>query len=268
MIQSVTMNNTARMLEARLRLVDRIRRVEYALARDEQANVAAGLMKGRSHELGNAIQIVKLSALELERRGQDRADLVELLGDLRQAADQATSLLAEMIEVARPPERTLAGPVVAHAVRAAVDLARAAVGVEIELRVDVDDTVHTRATAEELEAMVVAAMLDVSSPVPGAEQGATRMTLVVRERLIQNRRWVEILRVDDRPLVEPEGRGDSGPHWDGDLAYMFEPHSLLHVVAAVAKHAGGDASIAPGRGGLELAIELPVAAAPQSSSSS
>ncbi|HEU4610944.1 MAG TPA: hypothetical protein VFS15_02660, partial [Kofleriaceae bacterium] len=91
------MNETVRMLEARLRLIDRIRRVEHVLARDEQANIATALLKGRTHALGNAVQIVKLSALELERRGQDREDLVELLGDLRQAAEQAGGLLAEMI---------------------------------------------------------------------------------------------------------------------------------------------------------------------------
>lgn len=270
MIQSSTMSETVRMLEARLRLIDRIRRVEHILARDEQATVATALLKGRTHALGNAVQIVKLSALELERRGQDREDLVELLGDLRQAAEQAGGLLAEMIAVARPPERTLAGPVVSHAVRAAVDLARPAIGAAIELRIELDDTVHTLATADELEAMIVAAMLDAASPTPGLEQGAMQLSLVVRERLIQNRRWVEILRVDDRPQVVLDGRSESGPlhHWDGELAHMFEPPSLLHVVASVAKQAGGDASIAPGRGGLELAIELPVAAALQSSSSS
>jgi hypothetical protein len=48
---------------------------------------------------------------------------------------------------------------------------------------------------------------------------------------------------------------------DGELAHMFEPHSLLHVIAGVAKVAGGDASLAPGRSGLELAVELPVAGA-------
>jgi hypothetical protein len=38
----------------------------------------------------------------------------------------------------------------------------------------------------------------------------------------------------------------------------------LHVVAAAAKEAGGEVSLAPGRGGLELAIELPAAPSPSS----
>jgi hypothetical protein len=240
MIQSVDMNETAGMLEARLRLIDRIRRVEHALARDEQANAAAALMKGRSHDLGNHVQIVKLSSMELERRAADRADLMELVTDMRQAAEQATAVLADMFAAARPRERTEVGPVVTHAIRAAVDQARAAFAGNVELRIDLDDTVHTRSSAEELEAIVLAAMLDAIH--------ANRMAIVVRERVIQGKRWVEILRVDDRQQFG-----------DGELAHMFEAGSLLHVVVSAAKQAGGEASLAPGRTGLELAVELPVA---------
>jgi hypothetical protein len=240
MIQSVDMNETAGMLETRLRLVDSIRRVEYALARDEQANVAAALMKGRSHDLGNHVQIVKLSSMELERRVADRADLMELVTDMRQAAEQATAVLADMFAAARPRERTEVGPVVTHAVRGAVDQARAAFAGTIELRIDLDDTVHTLSTAEELEAIVFAALLDAIH--------ANRIAITVRERVIQGKRWVEILRVDDRQQFG-----------DGELAHMFEAGSLLHVVASAAKQAGGEASLSPGRTGLELAVELPVA---------
>lgn len=279
MIQSVDMNETAGMLEARLRLIDRIRRVEHTLARQEQATAAAALMKGRSHDLGNAIQIVKLSALELERRAQDRPDFLELLADMRQAAEQAVGVLAEMFAATRTADRMVVGPVVSHTIRAAVEQTRAAFAGTVELRIDLDDTVHTWSTAEELEAMIFAAMLDAMSPSTDAmsppagaspelpSAGATRITIVARERVIQSRRWVEILRIDDRQQFG-----------DGELAHMFEPHSLLHVVAAAAKEAGGEASLAPGRGGLELAIELPAAPSslsptasstgPQSSSSS
>lgn len=238
MSQTIDMNETAGMLEARLRLVDRIRRVEYTLARDEQAKVAAALMRGRSHDLGNQLQIVKLSALELERRAKDRPDLAELITDMRHAAEQAAATLGDLFAAARPSERQTPGPVVTSAVRAAVDLARPALAVTIELRIDLDDTVHTYASADELEAIILAAMLDAT--------GATRLSIVVRERVIQQKRWVEILRIDDRQQFG-----------DGDLAHMFEPHSLLHVIAGTAKLAGGEASLSPGRGGLELAIELP-----------
>jgi len=243
MIQSVDMNETAGMLEARLRLIERIRRVEHQLARDEQAKVAAALMKGRSHDLGNQIQIVKLASLELERRAQGRDDLVELITDMRQAAEQATAVLADMFTAARPPERIEVGPIVTNTVRAAVDVARPAFAGSIELRIDLDDTVHTHSTAEELEAIMLAAMLDAVH--------ATHMAIVVRERVVQGKRWVEILRIDDRQQFG-----------DGELAHMFEPHSLLHLVTTAAKQAGGEVSLAPGRGGLELAIELPVATNP------
>lgn len=245
MIQSVDMNETARMLETRLRLLERIRRVEHTLAREEQAKIATQLMKGRSHDLGNLMQIVKLSALELERRAQsdERADLVELTTDMRAAAEQATGVLADMFAAARPEERTLVGPVVTHTLRAAVELARPAFAGTIELRIDLDDTVHTYSSAEELEAMIVASILDAVH--------ATRLSIIARERVIQSKRWVEILRIDDRQQFG-----------DGELAHMFEPSSLLHTVASAAKEARGEVSLAPGRGGLELAIELPVAPRP------
>jgi hypothetical protein len=243
MIQSVDMNETAGMLEARLRLMERIRRVEHTLACDEQAKIAAQLMKGRSHDLGNLVQIVKLSALELERRVGDRADLVELTTDMRQAAEGAAGVLADMLAAARRAERTIVGPVVTHAIRAAVDLARPAFAGSVEVRLDLDDTVHTHNTAEELEAIIIAAMLEAVQ--------ATRIAIVVRERVIQNKRWVEILRMCDRQQF-----------CDGELAHMFEPSSLLHTVTAAAKQAGGEVSLAPGRGGLELAIELPIAPTP------
>jgi len=236
------MNETAGMLDARLRLIDRIRRVEHLLARDEQAKIAAALMKGRSHDLGNHIQIVQLTALELERRANGRADLTELIADMRQSAERATALLAEMFAAARPPDRIVVGPVVTHTVRAAVDLARPAFAGTLELRIDLDDTVHTYSTAEELETIVLASILDAINSV--------RVAIVVRERVIEGKRSVEIMRFDDRQLG------------DGELAQMFEACSLLHVVTSAAKAAGGDASLSPGRTGLELVVELPIVARP------
>jgi hypothetical protein len=233
------MNETAGMLQARLALIDRIRRVEYALAREEQARLAASLMRGRSHELGNMVQIVKLSALEVARR-VSRDDVNELITDLGEAADTATKILADMVNAAAPNGRSAVGPVVAQTVRAAVDLARPALASSIELRVDLAADVLSYATAEELDALVLAALLDA--------QQAVSITLLLRERTLQGKRWLELSRFDDRHHLH-----------DGELAQMFEPHSLLHVVAGVAKQAGGEVSLSPGRGGLELAVEMPIA---------
>jgi hypothetical protein len=233
------MNETAGMLQARLGLIERIRRVEYALAREEQARLAASLMRGRSHELGNMVQIVKLSALEISRR-VSRDDIHELATDMGEAADSATRILADMVNAAVPAERSVVGPVVGQTVRAAVDLARPALASAIELRVDLAADVTSYATSEELEALVLAALLDA--------QQAVSITLLLRERTIQGKRWLELSRFDDRHHLH-----------DGELAHMFESHSLLHVVAGVAKQAGGEVSLSPGRGGLDLAIEMPIA---------
>lgn len=233
------MNETAGMLDARLELIDRVRRIEHLLARGEQARIAQELMRGFSHELGNQVQILALSAQELGRR-IPQPDVQELIADMLTAATQASGTLAQMLATARPSDRDIVGPDAATAVRAAVDLARPAFASTIELRIDLAESVPTYATSEELEALVLATLLDAAP--------AKRMDLLLRERVIQNKRWVELLRVDDRHH-----------HDDGDFAHMFEPHSLLHVVAGVARLAGGEASLAPGRGGLELAVELPVA---------
>jgi hypothetical protein len=171
-----------------------------------------------------------------------RLELDELISDMAAAADAATSVLAQMFAAARPSDRDVIGPTVTQTVRAAVDVVRPAIPSSLELRIELADNVETYASAEELEAMVLAAVLDAAA--------ANHITLVLRERVIQNKRWVELLRFDDRHHMP-----------DGELAHMFEPHSLLHVIAGVAKVAGGDASLAPGRSGLELAVELPVAGA-------
>jgi hypothetical protein len=236
------MNETAGMLEARLALIERIRRVEHALAHAEQARVATALLKGRAHDLGNTVQVVKLSALEIARRLDGRADVAELVADMAGAADHASDVLQQMMASARPADRKLAGPVVSHTVRAAIDLARGALLAPIELRIELDDTVHTFCAADELEALVLAAALDASS--------ATRLAFTLRERLVQGKRWVELLRVDDRQHFG-----------DGELAHMFEESSLLRVVAGCAKEAQGAVSLSPTRGGVELAVELPVAPA-------
>jgi len=243
MSQAVVMDETAGMLQARLGLIDRVRRVEHVLARGEQARIAAQLMRGFSHELGNQVQIVKLSALELARRVADtKADIAELIADMTGGPETRRTILMQMFAAASGNDgRSIVGPPIGNAVRAGVELVRPALTSQIDLRIDLDESVQTYAPADELEALMIAALLDAGA--------AERITLVLRERMIQNKRWVELLRIDDRHHLA-----------DGDYAQMVEPHSLLHIVAGVAKLAGGDASLAPGRSGLELAIEMPVVA--------
>lgn len=238
---------TAAMLEARLALVERLRRVEHGFARAEQARAAAALVRGRSHTLGNAIQIVKLASLELEQRLAGTSappvvgpDTLELVRDLRGAADQATGVLDELFAAAQPEERTVAGAAVVPVVRAAVDLARPALAAPIALAVELDEAARTLATGDELEALVIASLLDAAA--------AVELALVVRARTIEGKPWIELIRMDDR----------AAPPDDDALS----PGGALHVVHAIAELCRGEVTLAPGRRGLELAVALP-----QSSSS-
>jgi signal transduction histidine kinase len=237
------MNETAAMLETRLALIDRIRRVEHSLARDEQAHEAARLLRGRMHDLGNAIQIVRLASIEIEKRGT--AGLGDLVRDLRNAAEQAASALGNLIAASKPVVPTEAGAAIAPVVRAAAELARPSVGAPIDVRIELADLVRTSATADELEAIVLAAVLDASN--------ATKIWLELRVRAIEGKPWIELLRIDDRRTIS-----------DVDLAHAFEPFvgpgPGLHLVRALAERVGGEVSLSAGRVGPELVVALPVAA--------
>ena len=221
----------AEVLEARLALVERVRRAELAAVRHELAREAAALLRGRSHDLGNAVQIVRLASLELSRRieGTVEDDVRELISDLRGAAEQATDVLGQLLAIARPEERTTPGAPVAATIRATIELARVALTLPVTLIADLAEDVCTRATAAELEAIVIAALLDTSN--------ATRIALQVRVRTIEGRPWIELLRIDDRAEVT-----------------SFDP-----AIAAIAAPAAGEVTISEGRTGWELSIELPVA---------
>lgn len=221
----------------RLALIERIHSVELALTREQHAASAAELMRGRSHELGNQVQIVRLASIELERRSTP--EQAELITDMRAAAEAANIVLADMVNAARPPERSIVGPAFVPALRAAIERASGAVKPQIELRSEVGDSVHTRASDEEIEAIMFAALLDGET--------AGKITFALRERQISRQRWVELLRFDDRGVLEPE------------------PGRFMRFLEAAVRPGGGEASLSAGRNGLELVIAFPV---PQSSSSS
>jgi hypothetical protein len=231
-------NATAEMLEVRAGLVERVRRVELGLARAAIAEEARSLLRGRSHELGNLVQIVKLATLELGRRlGDNQA---ELIGDLRTTADKASAVLTGLLAAAHPRERTEPGAKLVPVVRATLDELRPAIAAPIELVVELDAGVRTLATGDELDALVIAAGVEAAA--------ATRIELTLRERPIRGKRWIQLLRTDDRRAVSEDA-----------LATALAPFGPLAVVAAVADAAGGAASLSPGRTGPELAVELPPA---------
>jgi len=213
------------MLAARLAIVERIHAVELRLARIEQARLALELLGGQAHQLGNAIQIVDLASLELERR--QVPDAAELVGDIRTATTAALSSLRAIVGLARPASR-VAGPPVAPVIRAAIAEARQAVASAVEVRVELDDTVTSLLARDELEALALASVLDAAD--------AARIEIVLRERLIEGARWIELVRTDDRASAT----------------------TFAAVIGELAKVGDGEASIAPGRTGPELAVALPV----------
>ncbi len=215
-----------------IELFARIRAVEHRLARAEQARVATELVRKHVHTLGNALQIVDLASAELVRRDEDDSD--DLVAELRIAAEQARNELAKLVALAHPPPRSSRGVAVAPCVRRAVELVRAAVPA-VALDGVLADSVAARLDPDELEALVLAAALDAAA--------ATRIHFTLRERTIAGARWIELVRTDNR-----------AGHVELDVA----PPSLAGVVDAIARLAGGEVSLAPGRNGHELAIALPV----------
>lgn len=235
------MIETAAMLERRLELVDRVRRTERDLARAEHARAAAALLRDKAHDLGNLVQIIRIASMEIERRADAR--IAELVADLRRAAEQATAVLAALVEVARPAEQRAAGAAVAPTLRAAIERIRPAITAPIELVVQVGEHVVTTCSAAELETIAIAGLLDVAA--------ATRVAITTRERTIGGVRWVEVLRVDDRRGVDELA-----------IATAFQPQPAggpgLALVRDIVEHAAGEVSLSPGRAGLELAIALPI----------
>jgi hypothetical protein len=236
------MNETVPVLEARLGLIDRIRKVEQSLAREEQAREAARLLRGRSHDLGNAIQIVRLASIEIEKRGG--TNIGDLVLDLRNAAESATTVLGELIAMAKPGPRKVEGVAIAPAVRAAVEQAQPGLAAQVDLRVELADMVKAPCLPDELETIVLCSLLDAAR--------ATKLGLHLRARAIEGKPWLELIRIDDRKDVS-----------DSDFSRAFEPFATpgpgLHLVRVLAERCGGEASLSPGRAGLELVIALPVA---------
>jgi len=221
----------------RLALIERQRRFEWQLAREVQTQAAARFVAGRTHDLLNLIQIVQLASLELERRCT--ADAGEFIADLRKAADDARHQLAELMAVARPEEIIVPGAPVGAAVTAAVETVRAASTIEVDLHLAIDPEVATRCSAEELAHVVYGLTLDVATVEAGAGAPPYGIELFIRERMIDGKPWLEIVRGARVELA--------GEHFD------------LQAVEAIAVKNGGELGHSERRGGgTELVVALPV----------
>lgn len=221
----------------RLALVERQRRFEWQLAREVQTQTAARFVAGKTHDLLNLIQIVQLASLELERRCTAGAG--EFIADLRKAADDARHQLAELMAVARPEEIIVPGAPVGAAVTAAVETVRSASTIEVDLHLAITPEVTTRCSAEELAHVIYGLTLDAATAEAEAGGPPQAIELFVRERTIEGRPWLEIVRGTRVELA--------GEHFD------------LQAVEAIAVKNGGELAHSERRGGgTELVVALPV----------
>lgn len=212
--------------EALLAIVQRQRHFEWQLARDEQQRAAGALVAGKTHDLLNLVQIVNLASLEIEKRSEPSAR--EFLEDVLRAAEDAKASLRQLMELARS-ERPIVHAPVEPAVAAALASLREIVTPKLELALE-PGTV-TRCTTEELEHLILGLVLDV------VDQD---FELLIRERQIDGRRWVELVRSS---ATIPAG-----------------DRLELRVVDALAHRAGGELAMSDRRGGgIDVVVALPVA---------
>ena len=206
-------------------LVQRQRRFEWELARDEQTRTAGRLVAGRTHDLLNLIQIIELAVYRLEH---DDAGGRETRDELSRAAKSVTADLQAMMAVARPEIEIVRGAPVAPTVMALIATLREVATVDV--RITISTETATRCTANELDHLLIGLVLDaIDQPIE----------LAIRERMIGGKPWLEILRG-----TQSEVGGDG-----------FE----LRAVDAIATRCGGELATSERRGGgAELIVSLPI----------
>lgn len=242
-------------INERLALVERQRRFEWELARQVQTRAAGRFVSGKTHDLLNLVQIVQLATLELARRCT--GDVAEFIADLNKAAKDASKQLTELMAVARPEEVIAPGAHVGAAITSAVETVRAASTIAVDLHLTVPPEITTRCSTVELEHLIYGLTLDAvaaaedeqsvdgepgSTTTPAAPTTPTTPTpieLFVRERTIEGKPWLEIVR-GARAVLE-------GEHFD-----------LLAVEEIAIKNGGELARSERRGGGTELVVALPL----------
>jgi hypothetical protein len=238
-------------INERLALVERQRRFEWELAREVHTRAAGRFVSGKTHDMLNLVQIVQLATLELARRCN--ADAAEFIADLTKAADDARKQLTELMAVARPEEVIAPGAHVGAAITSAVDTVRAASTIAVDLHLTVEPEITTRCSAVELEHLIYGLTLDAVAAAEeeaaageeAAPSGApTPIELFVRQRVIDGKPWLEIVR--------------------GARAVLDGEHFDLRAVEAIAIKNGGELAHSERRdGGTELVVALPLVPGPR-----
>lgn len=210
-------------------LIQRQRRFEWDLARDEHTRAAAKLVAGKTHDLLNLVQIVKLASGELAKRCDPTGQ--EFVDDLARAADEAEVELKSLMAIARPDRAVTRGAAVGAAITHAIEELRPSIPIDLHLAIGPDTA--SALSVEELAHLVFGLALDAVD--------APRIELFVRDRTIGDVPWIEIVRGADVP------------------AYEGEPSFDLRSVELVVTRAGGELSCSERRGGgSELVVALPV----------
>ncbi len=209
-------------------LIQRQRRFEWDLARDEHTRAAGRLVAGKMHDLLNLVQIVKLASGELAKRCDPTGQ--EFIDDLVRAADDAEVQLKSLMEIARPDRAVMRGPAIGAAITHAVEEVRPSIPIDLHLAISAETA--SALSTDELAHLVFGLALDAAD--------APRIELFVRDRSIKNVPWIEIVRGADLPAFEGK------PSFD------------LASVELVVTRAGGELSCSERRGGgSELVIALP-----------
>ncbi len=223
-------------LQARLAVSTRQRQFEWTLARIAQSKAAGELVRGKTHDLLNLVQIVQLATLQLEDRCDATAQ--EFLVDLTQAAASAQASLTELMMVARPDDAVVKGAPIGPVIEAAVAALGAAVRIDVQL--DAEATATTRCSASQLEHLLIGLALDlIAFPPTAGVVAPDRVLLQIRQRLMGGRPFLEILR--STTFIPPGDR--------------FE----LKTVECIAELTGGEISVSEGRGGVEdVVVAVPI----------
>lgn len=210
---------------ALLALVQRQRRFEWDLARDEQSRVAGRLVAGRTHDLLNLIQIVELAVFRLRHDGIGDH---ESLDELTRTSASASAQLHAMMAVARPEPVIVRGAPVAATVMNLIATLREVATVDVH--VDVSTDTATRCSSDELEHLLIGLVLDAIDQ---------RLVLTIREREIEGEPHVEVVR---GTATEPDNDGCE-----------------LRSVTAIAARNGGEIATSERRGGgIEVIVALPI----------
>lgn len=210
----------------RIALLERLRRFEWDLARDEQARSARQMLRGKVHDLLNFVQIVDLGSQALAPHTAPAGE--EFLVDLARAAADAKTAVHELQQLAHAEDRPPARTAIAAVARAAIEQLRGAVDA-LDAEILVPDAAAVAWTREELELLLIALALDGPADAP--------IELLVRARDIDGRPCLEIV---------------CGP--------LDETGVGARLATTLAARIGGDAAVAERRGGgHEIAVAVPLA---------